>query len=194
MTTQADRDRIAEFLVGRTITEGVGSLDASCSIASINLALTGRLTAEIPDCMSDVVGEWIIGVQDAMPAAMRNSDEWRSLLPLAAGTGREREKYRLAIILDWMWGTVLPVLQPVADEHGFGDEWRAMCEQRTANAADATRTATNTATDAAADAAYAATNAAYAATYAASYAANADAVWVTFDPCGVLARLVEVGK
>jgi len=85
--------------------------------------------------MSEVIGKWIIRVQDAMPAEMRNSDRWKNLLPLAAGTGREHEQERLQIILNWMWGTVLPSLQPLADKQGFGETWRQMTEERSAEAA-----------------------------------------------------------
>jgi hypothetical protein len=156
--------------------------------------------------MSKVIGKWIIVVQDSMPAQMRNSAEWKQLLPLAAGTGRQHEKERLEIILDWMWGTVLPTLQPIADEKGFGEEWRMMLQQRTAAAA-----AANAAVDAAAYAAYAAVDAAAYAAYAADYAADAadaaanaadaadaaaDAAyaadaWQQFNPCGLLQRLIE---
>ena len=42
---------------------------------------------------------------------------------------------QLAIVLDRMWSQALPTLQPQADQGGFGPEWRAMCETRTAPAA-----------------------------------------------------------
>jgi len=135
--TKEQQQSIADFLKGRHISAGLGWDDEPCSIAAINLALTGKLTDEIPDCMSEVIGRWIIGVQDPMPDEMRNSDEWRSLLPLAAGTGLDREAERLELIMDWMWETVLPTFQPVADKHGFGQEWRRMCDERSAAAARA---------------------------------------------------------
>lgn len=116
---------------------GLGTRESACSIAAINLALTGELTDRIPECMSPVIGMWIIGVQDAMPDKIRNSPEWRGLLPLAAGTGRNRERERVGIILDWMWGTVLPHVQEIADRGGLGVEWRQMTEKRSASAAAA---------------------------------------------------------
>lgn len=85
--------------------------------------------------MSQVIGHWIIGVQDAMPLDRINSQRWRDLLPRAAGTGRDYEQQRLEIILDWMWGTVLPTLQPIADDSGIGYAWRKMTTERTAEAA-----------------------------------------------------------
>ncbi|MCA3291240.1 MAG: hypothetical protein ING23_12505 [Roseomonas sp.] len=264
--TLEQQTTIAEKLATMHLPSGLGTEEAACSIAAINLALSGKLTDDIPDCMSEVIGKWIIRVQDAMPADMRNSVKWKQLLPLAAGTGRDKEKERLAIIIDWMWGTVLPTIQPLADERGFGAEWKRMTTERTqeaakaaayadaaAKAADAAAKATyaaamaaKAAADAAADAAYAAAyaadaayaaayaayaayaaadaaaaDAAYAAadaaaadaaaTYAAAYAAKAAAdasalawsaadaalaakaaAWQTFDPCGLLARLIDV--
>ena len=158
------------------IPSGLGTEESACSIAAINLALTGRLTDQIPACMSEVVGQWIIRVQDAMPDAMRNSDRWKNLLPLAAGTGREHEQERLKIILDWMWTTVLPTLQPLADRQGFGEAWRQMTKERTAAAAEA-----------------AAWAAAKAKAKEAAWAAAWAEAWESFDPCGVLQKLVEVG-
>lgn len=135
MLTETDRNKISELLKSHEIISGLGTSEASCSLGYINLALTGRLTDVIPACMSPVIAKWIIGVQDAMPPAMRNSPEWREALPFAAGTGRDHEPERFQIILDWMWGTVLPVLQPLADKEGFGEAWRRMCEERTEVAA-----------------------------------------------------------
>lgn len=154
---------------------GLGTEESACSIAAINLALSGRLTDEIPACMSAVIGKWIIRVQDAMPDEMRNSDRWKNLLPLAAGTGRGYEQERLQIILEWMWTTVLPTLQPLADRQGFGDAWQRMTEERSVKAAEAMAEAAE-----AAKAAWA--------------AAASEAAWGAFDPCGLLQKLIEVGK
>jgi hypothetical protein len=122
---------IADILAGMTLPSGLGDEHSACSLAAINLALSGRLTDDVPDCMSDVIGRWIIGVQDAMPDAMRNSARWKDLLPRAAGTGKMHEAERLKIIIDWMWGTVLPTCQPLADSAGFGVEWLHMTTEKT---------------------------------------------------------------
>ena len=162
------------------IPAGVGSRENACSIAAINLALTGKLTDEIPKCMSLVIGKWIIKIQDSAPAELRNSKYWRHLLPLAAGTGRDRDAERSSVVMDWMWSVVLPQLQPLADKHGFGELWRKMCDLRTRAAANAAANAANANADAAANAA-ANLTAAYAANAAANAAnaananANADA-------------------
>jgi hypothetical protein len=128
------------------------SAESACSIAGINIALTGMLTDDIPQCMSAVIGRWIIRTQDAMPDAMRNGPGWRALLPLAAGTGRDHalERRRSALVVEHMWSVALPMLQPLADQQGFGSEWRSMTTERTAAAAAA---ATAAAAAAAAEAA-----------------------------------------
>ena len=207
--THEQQAAIAAKLAGMTLPSGLGNEHSACSIAAINLALSGRLTDEIPDCMSEVVGRWIIGVQDAMPDEMRNSPRWKNLLPLAAGTGRDHEQERLAIIMDWMWGTVLPTLQPLADERGFGLAWSRMTTERIAEAAmEAARAAARAAAAAAAAraaawaaameaaraAARAAAWAAAEAARAAAEAARAAAEWDQFDPCALLERLIVVGE
>lgn len=90
------------LLSKRYLTEGFGGKEDACSIASINLALTGRLSDEIPECMSRVIGIWMSRAQDAMPDEQRNSHEWKRLLPLAAGTGRDKETSRRKIVMDWI--------------------------------------------------------------------------------------------
>ena len=214
--THEEEQQIADWLAEHpTLTQGVGTEEAACSVAAWNLALTGTLTDKIPDCASEVIGRWIIAVQDNCPPEHgRGHPEWLRLLPLAAGTGRAHEAERLAIVLDWMWRTVLPFLQTIADQEGFGKQWKVMCENRTRYAADAASAAGYAAANAAyaagyaahaaanaayaaADAAYAAADAAYAARYAAdaaryaAYAAGPD-VWATFAPIEVLRKLIAV--
>lgn len=203
--TTEQQQAIAKLLATMTLPKGLGTKESACSVAAINLALTGELTDRIPACMSLVIGRWIIAVQDAMPSEMRNSAEWKRLLPLAAGTGRNCETERMEIILDWMWRTVLPTLQPIADRNGFGEQWRIMLNKKTHFAAKATvahHAAYYVVSAAASAAAYAASYAAYhAASYAASYAASAASfaaeatspdAWQQFNPCGLLKRLQEL--
>jgi hypothetical protein len=135
--TNEQQALIASKLATMQLPSGLGDEQSACSIAAINLALSGSLTDEIPDCMSEVIGQWIIVIQDAMPDDVRNSERWKSLLPLAAGTGREQEQERLGIILSWMWDIVLPSLQPLADQRGFGAQWQKMTAERTAESARA---------------------------------------------------------
>ena len=187
--TPEQQASIAKKLEGMHLPSGLGNEHSACSIAAINLALYGRLTDEIPDCMSEVIGRWIIVVQGAMPGEVRNSERWKSLLPLAAGTGREQEQERLEIILSWMWGTVLPRLQPLADQQGFGKQWQQMTTERTFESADAAGVATW-----AARAAAKAARAARAAAKAARAAAVAGEAWSNFDPCGLLEQLIKIGN
>lgn len=167
--TLDQQDKITTTIASMgNISSGLGNIKSACSIAAINLALTGELTDNTPDCMSLVIGGWLIKIQDVMPDEMRNSKEWRELLPHAAGTGRDNESRRLDVIMDWMWNTVLPQVQPYAESNGFGSEWTAMCVSKTAAAA---KTATHAYADTAAKTAthaYDDTAAAYAA-YAAAH-------------------------
>ena len=168
--TKENAAKLEDYLAKHELSEGLGSKESACSVAAINLALNGGLTDWIPDCMSLVVGKWIIYTQDAMPSSIRNSAEWKALLPLAAGTGRNNEKARLGIIMADMW-RVLSQLQPLADNKGFGLEWAEMVYKKTFDAAYAAANAANAANAAAyAAAAYAAANAA---AYAAADAADA---------------------
>jgi hypothetical protein len=192
--TQEHKAKLEQYLATHTLPSGLGTEESACSLAAINLALSGELTDEIPDCMSDVLGTATMVLQDAMPSEMRNSLRYKTLLPDMAGTGRKHEQERLAILINWMWSVVLPKLQPLADKHGFGSEWQTMCQLKTAASA---RTAAVAAANRAdyADAAYAAVRAAdyaaaasYAATYAALCAAGGDFL-ETVDPIGVLERM-----
>ena len=169
-TQEADA-RLRDYLASHELVAGIGTEESTCSVAAINLALTEKVTDTIPKCMSKVIGQWMMAVQDVMPWEIRNSSGWKCLLSMAAVTGREREEERLALVMDWMWGTVLPDLQSVADQGGFGAEWRTMCMEKSPDAAGATTWA-----------------AAWAAR-AAAWAAGA-AAWERYDPVGLLARVV----
>jgi len=189
--TQEQAEKITAYLASHTLPVGLGTEESACSIAAINLALTGKLTDKIPACMSPVIGRWIIRIQDAMPDDMRNSLEWKRLLPLAAGTGRDLEPQRKAVAMEWMWTVVLTQLQPLADKHGYGDAWLRMTTEKTQEAAIGARKAAAAA--AAADA-YAAAAAAADADAAADASASAASkkFWVAVDPCKCLADMIAV--
>ena len=215
--TNKQQTTIAEKLATMHLPSGLGDEYAACSIAAINLALSGRLTDSIPACMSRVIGRWIIVTQDAMPNDVRNSERWKSLLPLAAGTGRVNEQERLEMILEWMWGTVLPSVQLLADRQGFGEQWQKMTTERSADAARAAAEAAGAAAEASEWAAWAAARAAGAAAEASERAtweaaseagaaaaraeaahrvagevADAATAWSNFDPCWLLERLIKI--
>jgi len=210
--TTDNRLNLEAYLATHTLPSGLGNKESACTMAAINLAMSGKLTAKIPDCMSEVLGKAAIGLQDAMPDKMRNSARYKRLIPNMPGTGRAQEQERLAILMDWMWGVVLPQIQPIADEHGFGAEWQSMCREKTAAAVYAATHAVYAATHAAwaaaraaaaveaaraaVGAARAADDAAWAAADAAAWAAARvaaaaarDDFWETIDPIGVLARM-----
>ena len=153
--TTDHRLKLESYLATHTLPKGLGHRESACTLAAINLAMSGKLTDDIPARMSEVLGRAAIALQDAMPTEMRNSARYKSLIPEMPGTARALEQERLAILMDWMWSVVLPQLQPITDKRGFGGEWRLMCQDKTA------------------DAARAAANAAYAAD-AASWAADAE--------------------
>ena len=205
------RAKLEDYLVTHDLPSGLGDEESACSIAAINLALSGDLTDDIPVCMSEVLGRATIALQDGMPYHLRNSDRYKAWLPTAVGTGRDHEEARLAVLLDWLWAAVLPQLQGLATENGLGQEWRRMCNERTDAAAAAAHAAAPRALRAAraadaaalaADAAALAAHAAYAAdaALAAARAARAAAraadanVWEAADPIGVLERMTKIGK
>jgi hypothetical protein len=208
-TPERRRD-LEAYLASHDLSVGVGNKESACTVAAINIAMTGEVKDTPIDCMSLVLHLAVIPLQDVMPADLRNSQRYKDLIPHMPGTGRDREQERAGVILEWMWETALPQLQPLADDKGFGAEWRKMLDERTPAAADAAADAA----DAAADAAYAdraAAMAARAAVYAddptyvadaAVYAArsadrasaDSGAFWTAVDPIGVLERMTFLGE
>jgi hypothetical protein len=73
--TEQQQQAIALKLAAMHLPAGLGDEHNACSIAAINLTLSGELSDTIPLCMSEVIGKWIIPMQDAMPDTMRNSTE-----------------------------------------------------------------------------------------------------------------------
>ena len=135
MFTDENRKTLEEYLRTHHIPRGLGNKEGVCSLAAINLAIDGVLTDDIPDCMSYILGEMTIKMQDYMPDHMRNSGRFKRLLLDMPCTGRTQEKERLAIFVDWLYSTILPSIQHVADSHGFGDVWHTMCRDRSTGGA-----------------------------------------------------------
>jgi hypothetical protein len=189
MTNTIDHTAITEWLASHELCRGLGSEDAACSIASINLALTGELTDEDPsDCMSPVIRHWVIRVQDKMPEKMMARDDehgrrWRKALPFVAGSrDPDREQERQDLILNWMWERLGDDWETWVPRSAH-DGWRTMLTEQTSVAA---RTTTDVA----------AVYAAYATFYAAravAYAATTDRSWHRADPAGLLVALVATG-
>jgi hypothetical protein len=214
--TEENKAALKDWLATHKLTHGVGSKEAACTVAAINMALDGRVIDHCPPCMSPVLHSWIIPIQDVIPLDLLNDGRWAALIPEAAGTNDGKDDLRIEIILNHMWSVVLPQLQPLADENGFGAEWRRMCQERTEVAANAARIAAWSAdaeaaaaaeAEAAAQAAAeaeaagrAADAAAHAAARAAYVAAMATVVcvaidpatfWNAVDPWSLLARLIN---
>ena len=199
--TDQHATKLREYLKSHELSVGEGDEDSACTVAAINLAMTGKVHDKRPACMSAVVHGAVIILQDEIPDEMRNSARYKALVPHMAGTGMEREDERSAVLLNWMWDVVLPQLQDMADKRGFGAEWREMCQAKTRGAADAAAYAARPAAYAAyaARAAYvaAAADAARTAAYVAADAADAAAAagfWEAVDLIGALERVVFLGE
>ena len=135
-TPQAE-DRLRAYLAcpGYIIPRGTGSREAASSMAAIYMALTGELANRPPKCMSYVIGRSIQLLQDEVPQQLRNHATWRNLLLLAARTDSGRESERLDILVRWVWETVLPTLDPVADKYDIGKSWRRAIVRRSVQSA-----------------------------------------------------------
>jgi hypothetical protein len=130
--TNTTKQELLSFLLTHELLNGLGTRESPCSIAAINLILNGRLSDHIPDCMSRAIGKWILVIQDRMSSDLRNSLGWKTLLPHAAGTGRDPkdEEARVELIRRWMW-EALSRLQETADECDYGEEWATMLREQT---------------------------------------------------------------
>lgn len=135
MNYTEDQAKIAALLgTLPKLAEGVGTESCPCSIAAVNLALTGELTDDRPLWVSPVIHAWVIQVQDHCPADLgRDSAQWRQLLPRIAGTAGGEDGKRVEILIDWMF-TCLQRLQSEADAGGYGEQWARMCSERTRGA------------------------------------------------------------
>jgi hypothetical protein len=173
--TEQQQNAIAEYLASHELSRGLGTGESACSIAAINLTLTGKLTDIIPECMSEVIGDWIIVIQDGMPHDLRNSAEWKSLLPLAAGTGRKHEQERIAILVDHLWAVVMPLMQSMADNYNHLVASHAHHPSNEYTLKEVAKIASTT------------LNVAW-------IAHDPSSRWEQINPCGLLARLIEVGQ
>jgi hypothetical protein len=90
--TQKHKAKLEQYLATHILPKGLGTKESACSIAAINLAISGILTDRIPDCMSDVLGKATIRLQDAMPEKCETACDTRHCcqkwLALDANTNR----------------------------------------------------------------------------------------------------------
>lgn len=208
--------RLREYLKKNTLGVGYSDTRDVCSVAAINLALARPLDDKIPDCMSEMTGQWMIHVQDSMPDEMRNSAAWKNLLPAAAATGRDHEQSHLDTIIDWLYETVLPAARDAMGDCPDADGVGQIIEERDHNLTSLVRTRANRsavkhlsmdisnvqleltlhaegkrekiviAPASAARAAY------WASKVTGHETPERKTLWDAFDPVGLLARLVEV--
>ena len=125
--------RLQTYLNNKNLCAGLYGPDTTCSIGAINLALTGTIDDRIPDCMSSIIGNWILIIQDKMPDYIRNSKGWKKGLIKVINTGKRPadEIRRMDLLLNNLLTKVLPTVQPIADQGGYGPEWLQMCDKRT---------------------------------------------------------------
>lgn len=109
----------------------IGLLDGQYSLISAYVALEGVITGDVPAFMSLPIGKWIVAIQDAMPPDIRDSERWRLLLFLAGETGRGYEKERNAVLMQWMWESVLPNVGGIIERYDMRADWSRMLSRRT---------------------------------------------------------------
>jgi len=86
--------------------------------------------AGIPEDGSALVKNFILGMQNVMPREITESTGWRQLVKNSALTIEAHESANSATLLDWMWNTVLPSVQDLAETNGYGPKWQAMNTHR----------------------------------------------------------------
>jgi hypothetical protein len=77
---------VASFVTGATLGQGLNNSQTPCTIATINLTLSGRFTDNCPECMSPELCDFVITLQDSLSHECRNSPEWKSIIPLLLNT------------------------------------------------------------------------------------------------------------
>jgi hypothetical protein len=77
---------VASFVTGATLGQGLNNSKTPCTIAAINLTLSGRFTDDCPHCMSPELCDFVVILQDSLSHECRNSPEWKSIIPLLLNT------------------------------------------------------------------------------------------------------------
>ena len=131
------KDKLREVIQSNVFVHGLGSAGHACTVGAINLAVTGKVREDCPDCMCPVLHAFVIPLQDAMPEDLLNSQRWRDIAYRLAGSKADEatEVARMHMLTGWMWGTALPQLKPIADKNGFGPQWQRMLKERSEDAA-----------------------------------------------------------
>lgn len=160
-------------------------------------------SADVPmhGSMSPVMWAFAREAQRLMPEELAASPAWaRAVSGVIGSLSPDDEQKRTNLVVEWLWVTVMPRVQPHADRHGFGPSWSLMTEQRTWRQAEATSHYLD-------DIDFPAAKLAYAASYVFPVAEPATAEfvaeiadmatqiidgWSAFDPAALLQRLVDV--
>lgn len=134
--TDDERGFLRRYLDDHYFGECQPGHDPPCLMAAINYSVTGELCDGIPVCMSEIIGNWLVAIQNRMPDDRLNSYRMKMALLEAPATGRsaDAELRRLEAVMQWMW-SALSVAHHTAAHFGFGDQWGDMLFYRSREAA-----------------------------------------------------------
>lgn len=80
------------------------------------------------------LARWLLTVEVGMPASLQNKS-WKLMRTRALELGVKHDLLVQHHINAWVWGTVLPAMQPLANRDENGDEWRRMISLGSADSA-----------------------------------------------------------
>ena len=81
---------------------------------------------------SRVISGWVSQIEGRLPEHVRAGARWRELISSTtnAGSAPLDEHRRRALLLEWTWGRVLPLLSPIASASGIASWWVQMLLKR----------------------------------------------------------------
>jgi hypothetical protein len=122
------KEQISNILKETDITPSHISPFRCNTLWAINMGMTNEDSDEIPGCMSTIIGIFIKMMEKYAEKSLLNSAEYKDLIVISAFTGKDpiQEKKRLEILFEYIWKTVFPYVQPIAEKHGFGDYWKGL--------------------------------------------------------------------
>ena len=89
----------------------------------------------LSDEYSVVIDEWASNINHRTYLNLAYDTDWQRAFTYRKATSDEFNDAYLDMMELYTWTVVLPYLQPIADENGFGHVWRTMTTERTAEAA-----------------------------------------------------------
>jgi len=159
------------------------------------------IDAPMHGSMSPALWAFARKAQQFMPEELSATPAWAHAVSGVVGrSSPDDEQKRTSLVVEWMWATVLPLVQPHADRQGFGSSWSLMTERRTWRQAEATSNGIE-------DIDFPTAKLAYAASYVFAVAEPATIEfvveiadtasqivdgWAAFDPAALLQKLVDV--